>query len=560
MKAFLTTEITIHRVSLFAEMAWLERRPELGMLCRAARDQDHRLTEAIVQSVLPGLTEAGARNVLRWCETLGLCDRYDGLTSLGQDVAETDEAPVPEQGVYRLWLARHPVIGSRALAVERISTTRQRKGEGIGRLPVEPDLGRRFDSVVDTKERFIVRDLPRNHGDAPGGLVEHTPAQCRLRWTLDFDNDRDTWTLDGFIDAPVGRGHHEHRQIQHEPESDGLDLWRLAETWGKGPLTEYGHWRADDRQLEITFTGLDATEITDFKKTFRLDSAKVPGKGLYRSVDLEDVPIAPATGKDAQKWAEARFAGALLDTPVYRSRSQVRTLFAELVEDTPLERHSPVLPSHNDLLESLAGRRDQFWGLAAAVDLAPRPVSPEDLDSFQCGVSAPAAMAEPASTGIVRIPYRGGWSMRQLVDRLFAGSSPRRVLLCDRYVRGEGNLRTLGVLVAAVRAAAAKVDIEVWTAGEEADFARIRAFTGCAPRSYREVFGRATPHDRYLVVRARDGEHFGWHLSNSPLHARADVASPNPGTPLRWKDLLGTRVSAEQLEPALRQWAKGRAP
>lgn len=560
MKAVLTTDIAVHRVSLFAEMAWLERRPELGLLCRAACEQGHRLSEAIVQSVLPGLSEAGASNVIRWCETLGLCDRHAGLTSLGQDVAETDEAPVPEQGVYRLWLARHPVIGSRVLAVERLSSTRHPSFKDIGPLPFEPDLGRTFESVTDSKERFIVRGLPRNHDDAPGGLVEHTPAQCRLRWTLDFDNDTDTWILDGFIDAPVGRGHHENRQIQHEPESDGLDLWRLAETWGTGPLTEHGHWRADDRRLEVAFAGLGAAEIADFKKRLRLESAQVPGKGTYRNVDLEDVPIAPATDRDAQQWAMARFARALHETPAFRSRSQARSLFAELVEDTPLERHRPVLPSHDDLLESLAERRDQFWGLAAAVDLAPRPVSPEDLDSFQCGVSAPAALAEPASTGIVRIPYRGGWSMRQLVDRLFAGSSPGRVLLCDRYVRGDGNLRALEVLVEAVRAAAEKVDIEVWTSDEEADFDRIRALTGCAPRSYREVFGRATPHDRYLVVRARDGEPFGWHLSNSPLHARADVASPNPGTPLRWRDFLGTRVAAEQLEPALRQWATGRAP
>ena len=325
MKAVLTTEITIHRVSLFAEMAWLERRAELGMLCRAARDQDHRLTETIVQSVLPGLSEAGARNVIRWCEALGLCDRHDGLTSLGQDVGETDEAPVPEQGVYRLWLARHPVIGSRALAVERLSSTRHQKFKDVGPLPVEPDRGTTFESVIDVKERFIIRDFPRNHDEAPAGLVENTPAQCHLRWTLDFDNDLDTWTLDGSIDAPVGRGHHENRQIQHEPESNGIDCWHVAKSWGEGPLVEHGHWRADERRLEVAFAGLGAAEIADFKKRLRLESAQVPGKGTYRTVDLEDVPIAPATDRDAQQWAMARFARALHETPAFRSRSQVRT-------------------------------------------------------------------------------------------------------------------------------------------------------------------------------------------------------------------------------------------
>lgn len=558
MKVVLTTDITVQRVSLFAEMAWLERRPELGIVCCAARDQDHRLTDTVVQSVLPGLSEAGARNVIRWCETLGLCDRNGGLTALGEGVAETDDAPVPEQGVYRFWMARHPVIGGRVLAVERLSSTRHPNFKDIAPLPFEPDLGKTFRSVVDSKERFIVRDLPRNHDSAPGCLSEPTRARCSLRWTLDFVRSRDTWTLEGVIDAPVGNKHHESRPIQHEPELDGIDLWRVMEEWSAGPLSEHGHWRSDVRRLDVEFKGLEPQEIADFKKTVRLTSVQVPGKGTFRDVTLEDVPIGPASDKSAQIWAMARFAQALHETPSFRSRSQIRMLFADLVEDTPLETHHPSLPSHAELLESLAERRKQFWGLAASVDLAPQPVTLEDLSSFQCGVARPDARVSQGPEGIIRIPYRAGWSMRRLVDRLLAGAQPECVLLCDRYVRGEGNLRTLELLIAAIRAADETATVEVWTSNDEADFARIRALTGRTARSYRDVFGSAAPHDRYCVVRPRAGRPFGWHMSNSPLHARIDVGDVSPETPLLWKDLLGTRVASEQLEPALRQWATGR--
>ena len=50
MRCELTTQIPVSRVAVFAEMAWMERRPELGLLCRAARAQDNRITTAIVQS------------------------------------------------------------------------------------------------------------------------------------------------------------------------------------------------------------------------------------------------------------------------------------------------------------------------------------------------------------------------------------------------------------------------------------------------------------------------------------------------------------------------------
>ena len=147
--------------------------------------------------------------------------------------------------------------------------------------------------------------------------------------------------------------------------------------------------------------------------------------------------------------------------------------------------------------------------------------------------------------------------MRELVDRLLSGVAARRVLLCDRYVRGDDNLDALKLLVAALRAAAPNAAVDVWTRDEEADLKKVQAITGVAPRSYREVFGRNLPHDRYLLVLPGQGQGFGWHMSNSPIHARADVKGAGPETPLRWKDLAATRVSADELEPALRQWLAG---
>ena len=147
--------------------------------------------------------------------------------------------------------------------------------------------------------------------------------------------------------------------------------------------------------------------------------------------------------------------------------------------------------------------------------------------------------------------------MQQLVNRLLAGATPRRVLLCDRYVRGDANLDALKLLVGALRAAAPNVALDVWTGDEEAEFKKIQALTGTPPLSYRDVFGRSQPHDRYLLVLPAQGQGFGWHMSNSPIHARADMQGANHDTPLRWKDLAATRVTAEELEPALRQWLSG---
>lgn len=554
MRCVLTTEIPVSRVAVFAEMAWMERRPELGVLCRTAREDGNRITTAVVQSALPGLPDAGANNVIAWCKMLGLCDGRGGLTALGEDVADADEAPVPEQGVYGLWLAQHPVLGRRVLAVERLASNRDQRFESVEPLAVDPDRGKVFRSVLDGKERFMVRDLPTNHGQ-PGALIGDTRATCRLRWTLDFDQARDQWQLDGTIEAPQGNGKHAMRPMQHEPESDGLDLWNLASTWATGPLSSFGRWQANERRLAIAFDGLAEGELDTFRKALALRRVEIPGKGVYENVTLEDVPVGPASAQDAQRWAMARFDRHLSAKPAYRSRAEVREQFAQLTEDTPLEAFAPTLPAHAELLSQASKDPHRFWSLAAPVDLAPFPVTPDDLGPLRVGRPAPVASPEPL--GVVRIPYRGGWPMRRLVDRLVEGAAPRRVLLCDRYVRGEDNLEALKLLVTALRGTAAGVAVEVWTADEDTDLPRIQSITGTQPRTYRATFGSSPPHDRYLLVLPSQGRGYGWHMSNSPLHARADVQGAGPDTPLRWKDLAATRVGGDDLVPALRQWLVG---
>jgi hypothetical protein len=558
MKAVLSTKLSVVRIAVFAEMAWMERRPELGLLCRAARNDGGRISAATVQSALPGVADAGARNVIAWCRTLGLCDKQGGLTALGEDVADQNEAPVPEQGVYDLWLAQHPLLGSRVLSVERLSSDPyDQRFEDIAPVQIEPDRGKVFRSVVRADERFIVRDLPNKHGQ-PGARPRETRASCRLRWTLDFDAERDQWQLDGMMEVWSSHGKDTLVSIQHEPESVGLDLWRLAEFWATGPLSSLGYWNSNERRLGVPFQGLTDEEVDSFRKSLKFRQVEVPGKGTYDNVELQDTPVGPRSDAEAQRWAMARLDRRLDKDPRYRSRSAVRELFAELTEDTPLEAFAPELPAHDALIGARASTqfesRASFWSLAAPVDLSPYPVTREELGPLRIGSSPP--VIELDQPGQFRVPYRGGWSMRELVDQLLASTTPTRILLCDRYVRGDDNLATLRLFVDALRSVAREVKVDIWT-GDEADFEPIRAITGTRPNSYPKVFGRNAPHDRYLLVAPHAGAGFGWHMSNSPLHARADVAGPGPQTPLRWKDLLAMRAPADQLEPALRSWLDG---
>ena len=397
MKALLEATIAVERIAAVAEIAWLKRRPELALLCRAAVDAGGRLAPETVQAVLPGLGEAGARNVVAWCRTLGLVNGGGALTELGERVARGDEAPVPEQGAYDLWLAQHPVLGRRILAIARVtSSARLRPEKDLTPLPFAPEQGVVFRSVVEPRERFVLRGFLANHGEIRC-VRGTTGAMCRLRWRLDFEAGRDEWRLDGALESPQGG----MAPVQHEPETEGLDLWALVAAWGAGPLVGHGRWQASECRLAVGIGGLSEAEQESFRKTLRLDRADVPGNGSYEGVLLEDVPIGPASAYDAQRWARARLDRSLARDPIYRSRGAVRWLFDELVQGTPLERFAPELPAHDELTGGALHAQEPalYWSMVAPVDLAPRRVPPEELAALRVGarVSAPAAGIEVAS-------------------------------------------------------------------------------------------------------------------------------------------------------------------
>ena len=381
MRASLSTTVPVQRFAVLAEMAWLERRPELGLVCRVAGEHGDRITRDTVQTVLPGLSEAGADNVVGWCEVLGLCDASGSLSALGDDVGRTNEAPVPEQGVYDLWLAQHPVLGKRLLSAQRLASRRDPRFEAIEPLVVEPDRGVVFRSVLDPRERFLVRDLPSNHGQV-GVLPRPTQASCELRWDLDFEAEHDHWQLMGRIESAKALV-----VIRHEPEHDGIDPWAVIERWGEGPLASFGRWDPELRRLHVSFAGLDDDSLERFVLKLSLGAVEVPGKGHFGHAVLEDVPIGPATAEDAQLWAMARLWRRLAHEPRYRSRDDVRALFAELCQGTPLERHRPTLPSHETLIDGdLHARQPEvFWNLAAPVDLSPHHLGAEPLGELRVG-------------------------------------------------------------------------------------------------------------------------------------------------------------------------------
>lgn len=370
MKIELEVEIPVERFAVPAELAFLERRPELGILCRAARAAGGRITEERIAELLPGLRQGGVRNILAGCRHLGLCDDAHTLTSFGLEAAESDEVPVPEQGVYDLWVAVHPLLGRRILHAERRGPQRGDPFLPEDTLPIVPEREQLFTSVIEPKLRLVLREFPHDHAQLRCKRWP-APTPLTLHWTWDMDASQDRWTLRGHLDAGTARSRVED-EVDHRAESAGIDVWTLfAELAGN--CLAAGTWDRQQRRLAVSDAGLTADEQDSFCKRWDLAGAELARYGRFQRVRLDAVPIGPATAADAARWARARFDRQLdggTQALGYQTRVNVVGQWAGLVLDTPLAAFAPPVPAHEELLRA-AARPALFWSLAAPVDLAP---------------------------------------------------------------------------------------------------------------------------------------------------------------------------------------------
>lgn len=382
MKVVLRRRIEVRCLAVFAEIAVLEERPELTLLCSAARPTG-RLDETVVQRVVPCVGESGARNLLAWCRDLGVCEPSGALTPLGEEVASHGLAPVPEQGVYEVVLIDDPLLGSRVLAFERLGPRVEQRFDLVSSFDGTRYLNRLSTSAIDRSTRFVIRAFPSAAGD--GVCALRNTAQCDLVWVLDFDEHTNAFHLEGSLTLDGRR-----QTISSAPEAHAVDLETLLHEWAAVHFKSHGRWSREARLLQVSFDALSAVERTSFRKQVTVPRVEVAGAGSFESVTFEDLPIGPLDAAGAQAWADSLLRDELVTSPTFRTRSDLQSLLAKRVRATPLARFEPVVPSHAALLSAAPGPA-VFWSLAAPVDLSPTCPSPQDLGELRLEPNGGAA-------------------------------------------------------------------------------------------------------------------------------------------------------------------------
>ena len=365
MKAELETDVEIRDIAVFAELAVWEKRPDLRILCVAAQDRG-ALDEEAIDTVLPGLSPRARKNLCRHLSYLRLVGPDGALTDLGRLCASSGEAPAWEQGVYRLLVASHPLFYSHVL--DFIRAPRDGFDSDFGRresLPsrLRPNRDRVFASVFERSRRFSIAGFPAKKGQDPVCRSEET-ITGKLRWNIDLADGCNEWMIEGQVSERWRKGGGEFRSVPESVESD--ELSELFVDWEP-------QWNKKVRRLLMKYDGKITEDGREsFLRSRQYGQKQVRGFGSFDEVVVRDIPVGPATKKDARIWATAILVARSEAGDGYMAPDAWRSGWAAAIEDTPFAGRAGDAPDPARLSEvnsrPLATRTR--WLLAAGADLS----------------------------------------------------------------------------------------------------------------------------------------------------------------------------------------------
>lgn len=361
MKAILRSEVELWQFTAFAELAVLDRRPELQRLC-AGVPASGALDEAIVEQQLPGLSPRGRTNLIRSLFESRLIDEQRRLTRFGHECAATGEAPAWELGVFSLAVARHPLTGPLLLEFKREpGDAKDNEYSDLHELPgwLKPVLGKVWPSALNDRDRFVVAGFPTRGGPPHGRARELAPVE--LTWEIELTTGDNSWQITGRLAASEA----------------STSLRNVKGSADMGPLIGlHARWeprwdRASGRALLAYDRGVGPDGSEDFLRSYRYELVDLDEYGLFSTVEVHDMPVGPADATTARTWATAITVGQVEAAGGYVAPARWADIWHEVVRGTPLRSLAgePPPPEGVAAIDRQPVRQRTRWLLTAPVDL-----------------------------------------------------------------------------------------------------------------------------------------------------------------------------------------------
>lgn len=359
MKTELRAPVELMDISIFAELAVWEPRPELQRLCRAAEEK-RRLDADLVASVLPGLSASACRNLLRTVEYLRLTSSDGVLTELGKRCAKTGEAPAWELGVYTFLVARHPCFDVWPVAFRREPADGQdRDFSSLEELPgwFTPKPNESWVSAFEDGTRFTIAAFPSRPGQNAAVRIRSLPP-ATLVWALDLASGKNRYHVEGHVE---GAGALRTTDMM-VPERE---VTALFGQWER-------RWNAAAGRVMMPYDGgADNSGRDSFVRTLHYKKVGAGQRGAFELAKVEGVPVGPSSPQEARSWALALALASSESLGTFVTPSAWKRAWEQVIAGSPLQSGAGAAPDSLTVLEQSRTLSPRLrWLLAAPADLS----------------------------------------------------------------------------------------------------------------------------------------------------------------------------------------------
>lgn len=364
MKAILRGEVPLLDLSVLAEVAVWERRPEFQRLLASASPSGV-LTESLAESALPGLTPSAYRNLLTTLTHLKLIGPTGALTAFGQVCVSTGESPAWELGAYTFLVARHACSGVQVLGFrrEKADGLDQRYSD-LGQVPswFQPSADCIWTSAFGDGGRFAIAKI-LGHNNLPPQCRIRSGSTAELEWSLDLDSGANSFVIRGTVGGePGSAGKAFETAPAKVPEDEVLGYFAKWEP----------RWDGRRQKVLIRYdnTGSESG-FDDFTREFVYKNVQAGPRGEFHDVEVKSVPVAPVNAAEANRWAQSLCLARVASKDQFVSPAQWTEHWDTVVNGSPLQVSCGTAPS----VDYLVNPRDMFnmrlrWLLAAGADLS----------------------------------------------------------------------------------------------------------------------------------------------------------------------------------------------
>lgn len=361
MKTVLRAPVELFAISIFAEVAVWERRPELQRLLRSVAPGG-MVDTAVVAAALPGLSDSALRNVVKTVEHMRLIEANGAIAEFGKECLASGDAPAPELGVFTILVAKHICFNAWPIGFRRERADGQdRDFSSLVEVPswFEPSPTWIWTSGFEDKQGFTISSFPAAAGQSARCRLDILPPAL-LHWEMDLSTGENRLHVEGETGSAGKSIHFQTRDIYVSND----EVLTYFPDWEP-------RWDGATGRVLLAYDGAaDQDGRDDFLRTITYAKVQAGHRGTFSSPKVEGVPVGPPGASEATAWATALSLARVRAAGAYVTPKSWATVWCTVLTNTPLAPAGGAVPDISSLLNQQPNLSPRLrWLLAAGTDL-----------------------------------------------------------------------------------------------------------------------------------------------------------------------------------------------